>query len=288
MIIKKVFLILFCSVIAGSLFGQGMEKKYESYTLPRTEVRYLHSDYDIEYKLYVSLPHSYPDSVKKSYPVLYLLDADYSFAIAKNITDHLSERNHLQEVIIVGVAYAGPNKYRLHRTRDYTPTNSSEKVWFKKIQEKYSGGAPAFANFIESKLFPFMQKNYRVNNKRALTGHSYGGLFTSWIMLTNPNMFNGYIIVSPSLWYDDHLLFKVDEKLSSQLTGEIRTYFAVGDREINNQWNMPEDLEDFIDYLKSKNISKLNYEFRIGTNETHNSVFPWALSNGIRYVLEGR
>jgi predicted alpha/beta superfamily hydrolase len=284
---KQELFISLCFVIVLNIFGQEPELNFESYTLPRTEVRYLSSDYNIEYKLYVSLPHSYPDSANKNYPVLYLLDADYSFAIAKNITDHLSERNHLQELILVGIAYAGPNKYRLHRTRDYTPTKSSERVWFKEIQEKYSGGAPAFANFIESKLFPFMESNFSANENRTLTGHSYGGLFTSWVMLTKPNMFNGYIVVSPSLWYDDHLLFKVDEKLSEKRTHEIKAYFAVGDRESNNQWNMPKDLEDFVNYLKSKKIPKFLLKYNLGNDETHNSVFPWAISSGIRFVLEG-
>lgn len=287
MIRKQTLMILFCSFIACNIFGQVVEKNFEPYTLPRTEVRYLSSDYNIEYKLYISFPHSYLDSVNKKYPMLFLLDADYSFSIAKNITDHLSERNHLQEVIIVGIAYAGPNKYILHRTRDYTPTNSSERVWFKEIQEEYSGGGLAFADFIESKLFQFMKDNFRVNDNRTLTGHSYGGLFTTWIMLTRPQLFSGYIIISPSLWYDGHLLFNIDEKLSAKQTKDVRAYFAVGDREINNQWNMPGDLTKFIDYLNSKNLENSRFRYDVGSNETHNSVFPWGLSNGLRFVIEG-
>lgn len=82
------------------------------YTLPNTEVHYLTSETNgVEYKLYVSFPEGYHTDSTQRYPVLYLLDADYSFAIAKNIIDHLAKRNHIREIIIVGIAYAGPDQY---------------------------------------------------------------------------------------------------------------------------------------------------------------------------------
>ena len=52
-------------------------------SLPRTEVRFLSSGNGIEYKLYVSLPTSYARGEGKRYPVVVLLDADYSFGIAR-------------------------------------------------------------------------------------------------------------------------------------------------------------------------------------------------------------
>ena len=254
-------------------------------SMPNTEVHYLKSKInEVKYKIYISYPGSYKDSLSKKYPVLYLLDADYSFPIAKSITDHLAGRNHLQELIVVGIAYAGHNKYRIHRTRDYTPTNSSENVWFRDIQEKYSGGAPKFSAFLEKELVPFIDKNHRTTSFRAITGHSYGGLFSSWMLITSPHVFNGYIVVSPSLWYDDKMIFKIDRKDFKKKT---KVYFAVGDREINNQWNMPEDLERFVNKLNSDRFSKLNIKHDIGKNETHNSIFPFALSNGIRFIFDG-
>lgn len=256
------------------------------YSMPNTEVRYLSSkSNNIEYKLYVSLPEDYQNSEQK-YPVLYLLDADYSFAIAKNIVDHLAQRNHLQDVIVIGIAYAGENQYRLNRTRDYTPTNSDEPVSFQEIQREYSGGGPVFSVFIEQELIPYIEENYRVTDSRTLTGHSYGGLFTAWILLTKPYLFDGYIIISPSLWYDDKLLFRLDEKLSSFRDRDIRIYAAVGEREINENWNMPRDLNEFVELLKELNNPKLQVNKGIGVNETHNSIFPFGLSNGIRFVFQ--
>lgn len=280
-------LFLIALFLIGPVWVAAQDVRTNAYSMPNSEVRSLSSESNnIEYKLYVSLPEDYQDS-EEDYPVLYLLDADYSFAIAKNIVDHLAERDHLQDVIVVGIAYAGENQYRLNRTRDYTPTNSGELVSFQQIQMEYSGGGPAFSKFIEGELIPFIEENYRVTKSRTLTGHSYGGLFTAWTLLTKPYLFDGYIIISPSLWYDDKLLFRLDEKLSSFPDRDIRVYLTVGEREINENWNMPQDLNEFVESLKNLNNQKLHIKKDIGVNETHNSIFPFGLSNGIRFVFEG-
>lgn len=285
---SNIFLV-FTLLISANISCQNKNKKsIEPYTLQNTEQRFLSSKSNgIDYKLYISYPESYTDSTDRKYPVLYLLDADYSFAIAKNIADHLSQRNHLQEIIIVGIAYAGENKYRINRTRDYTPTNSEEPgVSFQEIQNKYSGGGIQFSQFIENELIPYIDKELRTTDFRVITGHSYGGLFSSWTLLTKPQLFNGYIVVSPSLWYDDKLMFKITDKLSENKQ-KIKAYFTVGDREVNNQWNMPEDLKQFVEKLQSKNLENLDIKFEVGENETHNSIFPSALSNGLRFVFDG-
>lgn len=278
--IHKVCSILFLLLLSFVVTAQ-------EYSMPNTEIKYLTSKINqVSYKLYISLPESYKDSTEKKYPTLYLLDADYSFAIAKNITDHLSQRNHLKEMIIVGIAYAGPNNYRINRTRDYTLVNSKENVWFADIQEEYSGGGAQFLNFIENELIPFVQKSYRTTGFRVITGHSYGGLFSSWTLLTKPNLFTGYIIVSPSLWYHDKMMFQIKDDLK-QTGAKTKVYFTVGDREVNNQWNMPDDLKRFVENLKNREIKELDIKLEIGENETHNSIFPSALSNGLRFVFDG-
>lgn len=277
----------FLLLLSCTTNAQKENQSTQKYTMPNTEIQYLGSKINkVDYKLYISYPESYKDSTTKKYPVLYLLDADYSFAIAKNIADHLSQRNHLKEIIIVGIAYAGPNKYRINRTRDYTPVNSKENVGFTEIQEQYSGGGVNFSNFIEKELIPFIDKEYRTTDFRALTGHSYGGLFSSWTMLTKPNLYNGYIIVSPSLWYNNKMMFNIKDNLH-QIKNKTKVYCTVGDREVNNQWNMPEDLKRFVEKLKYRDIKNLEVKLEIGQNETHNSIFPSAMSNGLRYVFDG-
>ncbi len=263
------------------------ESNFESVVLENTEVREISSVINgVDYKLYISVPESYEKSTK-SYPVVYFLDADYSFALAKNITDHLSERNHLKEVILVGIAYTGEKNYRVNRTRDYTPTNTSTGGYSKEIQETHSGGGVEFLKFIETELIPFVNLEFRTTDEKIITGHSYGGLFASWVLLTNPDLFDSYLIVSPSIWYDDHLLLRMDLDALKETSEEINIYLTVGEREVNSNWDMPQDLKKFKDRIQDMGNSYLRLKINIENNQTHNSIFPIGLSNGLRYVLKG-
>ena len=262
------------------------DNQIESVSLSRTNIHYLPSEeVGVTYKLYISLPYHFdPNS---SYPVIFLLDPEYSFAIAKNITDHLSERNDLEDVIVVGIGYQVDN-YRLNRTRDYTPSYTLEGGYSRDLQ-KHSGGATKFLDFMERELFPFIEENYTSIKNKTLVGHSFGGLFTSWTLLHRPNLFDQYIAISPSLWYDNRLIFTRVEELQNTQTGlKERVLFTVGSREINSQRSMVRDLNDFSQKLKEATIEGLQFKTSILDNETHNTIFPRAFSDGLRYVFQLR
>lgn len=267
---------------------------FEPVVLPRTEVRRLASAANgVEYRLYVSLPPGYGEDGDARYPVLYLLDADYSFAIAKNVTEHLSDRDHLVETILVGVAYGGPLRYRLNRTRDYTPTHVPRLPADFGYQEEYqkaSGGGPAFRRFLAEELVPFVDREYRtVPGDRTLVGHSYGGLFGAWVLVTSPDLFTRYLLVSPSLWYDDHLLDRLEaRRAAGHRRLPARVYLAVGSRERNDRRSMVADLEAFAARLRGRGYEGLELETDVFEEDTHNSVFPMALTRGVRYLFEGR
>ncbi len=255
-------------------------------TLENTVLKLLHSkQVNLGYKLYINLPKGYNES-QKSYPVMYLLDADYSFAIAKNIADHLSERNHLAELILVGIAYDGPAEYRLNRTRDYTPTRSMIGGYGPEYQ-KFSGGGEKFKAFIRDELVPFIDANYRTAPERTLVGHSYGALFGCWVAFTTPELFSNYILVSPSLWYDNWLMFRLEENFAVSRNNKelpVKLFLSVGSREINAERNMVEDLEKFYKQITARDYSGLAIQMMVFDDETHNSIFPAALTRGLRYI----
>lgn len=267
------------------VFVAGPVPQYPPVTLPDTQQRSLKSGVNgVSYKLYVSLPAAYDGSAER-YPVVYLLDADYSFAITRNIVEHLSERGQLPAAIIVGIAYDGPPQYRLNRTRDYTPSH----VPAGGEHQAVSGGGPLFHRFIAEELIPFIAREYRAAAPRVLVGHSYGGLFAAWVALRDPKLFDGYVVVSPSLWYDDHLMFSEERRLAAASRDlPARIYLAVGSREINGQRDMVADLRRFAAVLGQRNYPGLRLRWSVEDDETHNSIFPSALSDGLRFVLQGR
>ncbi len=269
------------------------------FALERAETRSFESKATgVGYKLYISLPHSYDGDAFAShrvlkrqdrYPVVYLLDADYSFLVARSITDHLAERNDLPEVLLVGIAYEGPPSYRLHRTRDYTPTFVPDGAYGPEYQ-RHSGGGGRFLGFIADELAPWIEKRYRAApGDRTIVGHSFGGLFATFALLEKPGLFRRVIAVSPSLWYDDRFIFR-REKLFGEKHSHLpaRVYYAVGESEVNRARSMVEDLEAFSGQVRGRGYQGLELRADVLGDETHNSVFPRALSNGLRFVFGSR
>lgn len=280
------FAVLMVLVVPVAIAGEN-DRSRPGVVIPRSEIVLLRSEINqVPYKLYVSLPEEYDDS-KERYRVVYMLDADYSFAIAHNVAEHLAQRNHLQPLILVAIAYDGPLRYKLNRTRDYTPTHSPDGGYGPRYQ-KVSGGGPLFLRFIEEELIPLIDEQYRtIPGERALSGHSYGGLFTTWVFLTRPELFDRYIAISPSLWYDDEMIFALEERVRDKHTIESSTklYLGVGGDENRR---MPGDLRRLAKLLEQHPRKRLEVVSEVLEGETHNSVYPAAFSRGLRWAFDGR
>jgi len=272
------------AVVAQTQNGAGPQP----YSLPRTEVRRIHSQaVELEYVLYVSLPRHYHESTQ-AYPLLITLDADYAFALAHNVVEHLVDRGDLPEMVIVSIAYDGADEnrdvYRRERTRDYTPTHTLEGGYGPEFQ-KFSGGAEKFRGFITEELIPFLEATYRLKpDDRTLVGHSYGGLFGTYVLLTQPQHFQRYILVSASLWYDNRMIFDLERaNAENHKSLPARVFFGVGEQE---NPLMAEDMRRMVDQLQSRGHQHLRVSSRVFPDENHNSVFPAALTRGLRVVFD--
>ena len=169
--------------------------------------------------LNIYLPNSYSQNKTKKYPVIYLLDGskDEDFIHIAGLVQFgsFSWINMIPETIVVGIS-------NIDRKHDFTyPTNN------KKDKKAYptTGGSEDFINFIETELQPFITKSYRVTNIKTIIGQSLGGLLATEILFKKPHLFNNYIIVSPSLWWDDESFLK--EKPTTY-TSNKSIYIAVG------------------------------------------------------------
>ena len=257
------------------------------YTLPHTEVHTLRRASDgVGQVLYVSLPRNY-DTTEARYPVVYLLDPDYSFAVAHNVVEHFVDRGNLPPMILVGIGYPGQSQemdpYRRYRTRDYTPTFSPSGGYGPEIQ-KLSGGGPAFRDFLGDQLIPWIDARYRTTKDRTLVGHSFGGLFSTFVLLTRPELFQRYLVVSPSYWYDDRVIFQLEEKASRErqdLAAKVILLVGEYENQPRTSYAMVDDLEELAGKLRSRSYPSLGIEDHVFSGETHNSVFPGAFTRGI-------
>lgn len=260
------------------------ETAHVPYLVPRTEVHHVKASANgQEYVLYVARPRS---TGAHRLPVVWVLDADYSFVIARNVIEHLSDRGDLPEMIVVGVSYPGGievlDDYRRRRTRDYTPTHSPTGGYGPEFQ-KLSGGGPAFRDALERDLIPFVEARLPADpTDRTLVGHSYGGLFTTWVLLTRPALFRRYVAVSPSLWYDGRRIFEVEARTAPQRRGTpAEVFLGVGGFE---NTPMATDLEALARLIRGRADPGVRVDTHVFPEGTHNSVFPGAFARGIRAV----
>jgi uncharacterized protein len=249
-------------------------------TIKDTEVKSIHSELvNGDYSINIFLPRDYLKTTK-SYPVVFVLDAEYNFGMVSYSTRRLIKDHLIPEVILVGIAYDTTYQwYTNNRQRDYTPT---------KTQLPHTGGGKLFLDFIEKELIPFVQSQYRITDDKSVVGHSLGGLIGFYSLLTKPTLFDRYLLVSPSLWYDDKYLFTHMKNLMPDSTPKY-IYASIGELETiqNGQaHDMVNDLEQFVKLLNSKTNTNYHLETEILHNETHRSVFPRAFTNGMRVLFE--
>ncbi|WGF94097.1 alpha/beta hydrolase [Aequorivita marisscotiae] len=152
--------------------------------------------------LNIYLPNSYSVDASKKYPVIYLLDGsiDEDFLHIAGLVQFgsFSWINLVPETIVVGIA-------NIDRKKDYTYP-STDKEYVKKYPT--TGHSALFIKFIDEEVQPLIEKTYNVSSEKTLIGQSLGGLLATEILFKKPDMFDNYIIVSPSLWYDYESLLK--------------------------------------------------------------------------------
>src|SRR5688572_1708011 len=151
----------------------------------------------------VAVPEGYDPNQQTKYDVLYVTDGNWNIKVTKQILDFLLEQGFMPKNIIVSVDH-------LSRDKDLTPTPGNNPSVF--------GGAADFLSFLEKELIPYINKKYSTTGANTLFGHSYGGLFVTYALLTNPKPFDTYIAVDPSFWWDNRYMAKLArEKLDPAL-----------------------------------------------------------------------
>lgn len=145
----------------------------------------------------IYLPPGYNANDTAKYPVIYLLDgsADEDFIHIVGLVQFNSFEwiNQVPKSIVVGIA-------TVDRRRDFTfPTSIEED----KKAYPTTGHSQNFIAFIQNELQPFIQTKYKTNTSKTIIGQSLGGLLATEILFERPALFNKYIIVSPSLWWNN-------------------------------------------------------------------------------------
>ncbi len=212
---KRFLLALFLLCLCHNLFAQEITKSDiklgETFTFQSTIL-------GEQRKLNIYTPPSY-GKTDKDFPVIYVLDGsldeDFIHVVGLTQFSSFSWINTIEESIVVGIS-------NVDRKKDFTfPSNN------KKDQEEFptSGHSKNFISFLKNEVIPLVDKSYQTTTDRTLIGQSLGGLLATEILYSHTALFNKYIIVSPSMWWDDESLLAAKGDFKKPYP---KVYVAVG------------------------------------------------------------
>ena len=241
-----------------------------------------------DYQVFVALPASYAENPQRRYPVLYVTDADYAFPLIRQIARRLNgEGPAVEDFILVGLSYALGEDGMTSRRRDYTPIPlAAEDAPAGAVH----GGGAAYTAYLRDQVLPFVASRYRSNERRRLfLGHSYGALLGTQILFSEPDLFSGYLLGSPSYWYGrQHMLGEEKAYATAHTDLAARVYMYVGEYEqpsFGKQADMVADARTMTRALRSRGYPSLQLELNVLPDEDHLSVAPRGFIHGLKHLL---
>ena len=206
------------------------------------------------------------------YTVLYLIDGgvDQDFPHIAGLGQLGAVSGTYEQLIIVGVR----TNVRIHELTAAT-TDARYTSAFPQ-----AGGAEDFRRYLREEVIPYIETHYRAGTRRGIIGESLAGLFIVDTFFDEPTLFNDYIAVSPSLWWDDRALARhAQQLLDEQGASDRRMYLSVAQEDGT--------MRDGIDRVRAVLAgapAKLTFRFADRTTETHATTFHPAALDALRWL----
>ena len=232
--------------------------------------------------LNVYLPEGYNPKDSIAYPVVYLLDGsadeDFIHIVGLYQFNTFSWIDRVPKSIIVGIA-------NVDRKRDFTyPSTIASDT--KLIPS--SGKSDRFMAFIEKELQPYINSKFKTTASKTIIGQSLGGLFATEVLLKKPQLFTNYIIISPSLWWDNGSLLQLDGAiLKADFKQKTSIYIGVGKEGLSPSaipHVMEVDANLLVEKIKATKSNTLSVYFDYLPEEDHATITHQAVFNALRMI----
>ena len=223
--------------------------------------------------LNIYLPPSYQEASEQTYPVIYLLDGavheDYPHQ--SGLVQFMTMYQLMPESIVIGIA-------NTDRKRDLTSATTDQE----EVQAfPTAGGSAKFLKFLETELQPFVTNRFRTSTMRTLIGQSLGGLFATEVLVKKPELFDNYIIVSPSLyWSHEQLLNELVPFLKRNTELKKNIFLSIG----TEHPVMHECMDRFVAALEKHSPEGIKWQYTALPNETHATVMHRATYRAYEFL----
>lgn len=222
----------------------------------------------------VWLPPGYAESAA-TYPVLYLLDGGTTWQDFHHISGlaQLGTVNGTtRDVIVVGVASVD------RRNELALPTENPELI----ARYPTQGESERFRRFLAEEVQPFIEGRFRGNGETALMGESLAGLFVVETFLKAPELFDAYVAVSPSLWWDGgRLAQQAGAHLRDHSNAPRTLILTLGDEGPEMQAPM----DRLVANLRDHAMPALDWSFTPRPGESHATIYHGAALDAFRRLF---
>ncbi|WP_435624361.1 alpha/beta hydrolase-fold protein [Flagellimonas sp.] len=212
----------------------------------------------------------YPKEKSNAQIAFYVLDGNWNHELVQGTLGHWIKWNLMPKALVVSIDNMGS------RTRDLTPTKDDTRF-------PGSGGAHSFLEFIADELKPQVEKEFENVHYNVLVGHSFGGLFSLFALKEQPNLFDGYIAISPSVWWKDNYMY--GDFNARENDQKPFVYITAGTDDRGNT----QASKDFVAWLEEEGLSQnLELHSEVMGGEDHFSNVPISLHRGLGYLFPKR
>jgi len=247
-------------------------------------------------KFWVHIPNDNATGMyaDRPYPVLYVLDGPQFFHSVTGLLHHMSISNNnsvCPPMIVVAIA-------NTDRTRDLTPTRVDSVTYGERLA-KSSGGGENFIAFLEKELKPYIESHYPVAPYSMLVGHSLGGLLVLHTFFHHNHLFNAYLPIDASLWWDDQSLVNYADTMTE--TDHLKNgalYLGMANtippemnietaRTDTSEWtsHIRANLQ-FADILSSQKFPNLTFAHQYYPDETHTELPLLATYDALKFFFK--
>lgn len=225
-------------------------------------------------RINVYIPSIYLESPDTKLPVLYMPDGGMAedFLHVAGLVQVSVGNQTMRPFLLVGIE-------NTERRRDMTgPTENEED---KKIAVRV-GGSEKFRKFLKDELMPQIKERYHTTNETAIVGESLAGLFVMETFFLEPDLFDTYIALDPSLWWNNQKLVKTaDKKLQSQPKLKKNLYFASSDEK-----GISDITQQLAEILGKYAPSTLNWHYEKMLEEKHSTIYHPAALKAFRKLFK--